>query len=391
MKRPATGLARISVLSYGFRPFFLGGALWALAAMLLWIGVVTGRWQIAASYGPLAWHAHEFLFGYVGAIIAGFLLTAIPNWTGRLPVRGGPLLALFLIWLAGRAALLAIDRIGALLAASIDSLFLLMLALVILREIVAGRNWRNLKTVVLVSVLALADIGFHAETILFGAPDYSLRVAIAVIIVLIMLVGGRIVPSFTHNWLVREGAARLPISFDRLDMLSIFLAAAALIAWIALPVSVLTGVLLLLAGLAQFLRLLRWAGLGTWREPLVLVLHVGYAFVPLGFFIVGASVLWPALVPPTGALHTWTAGAMTLMTLAVMTRATRGHTGRELTAGAATQFIYAAAILAAVARILPLAPEFSSTLLAISAVAWIAAFGGFALWYGPMLLRSRGS
>ena len=389
MKRAVTGLARIPILSYGFRPFFLGGALWALIAMLLWIGVVTGRWEIATKYGPLAWHAHEFLFGYVGAIIAGFLLTAIPNWTGQLPIRGGPLLALFLLWLAGRVALLAIDRIGAVIAASIDSLFLLILVLVISREIAAGRNWRNLRVVVLVFVLALADIGFHAETILFGAPDYSLRVGIAVIISLIMLVGGRIIPSFTHNWLVREGAGRLPISFDRFDIFSILLAAAALIAWIALPVSTLTGVLLSLAGLVQFLRLLRWAGLGTWREPLVLVLHVGYAFVPLGFFIVGASVWWPALVPPTGALHTWTAGAMTLMTLAVMTRATRGHTGRELTAGAATQFIYVAAILAAVARILPLAPEFSSALLAVSAAAWIAAAGGFVLWYGSMLLRSR--
>ncbi len=389
MKRAVTGLARIPVLSYGFRPFFLGGALWALVAMLLWVGVVTGRWEIAINYGPLAWHAHEFLFGYVGAIIAGFLLTAIPNWTGQLPIRGGPLLALFLLWLAGRVALLAVDQIGAFPAASIDSLFLLMLALVASREIVAGRNWRNLRVIALVFVLALANVGFHAETILFGAPDYSLRVAIAVIIVLIMLVGGRIVPSFTHNWLVREGSDRLPISFDRFDMLSILLAAAALIAWIVLPVSAVTGLLLTLAGLAQFLRLLRWAGLGAWREPLVLVLHVGYAFVPLGFFIVGASVWWPAMVPPTGALHTWTAGAMTLMTLAVMTRATRGHTGRELTAGAATQFIYAAAILAALARILPLAAEFSSTLLAISAAAWIAAFGGFVLWYGPMLLRNR--
>jgi uncharacterized protein involved in response to NO len=389
MKRAVTGLARIPVLSYGFRPFFLGGALWALVAMLLWVGVVTGQWQIAKNYGPLAWHAHEFLFGYVGAIIAGFLLTAIPNWTGQLPIRGGPLLALFLLWLAGRAALLAIDWIGALLATSIDSLFLLILALVASREIVAGQNWRNLRVVALVFVLALADVGFHAETLLFGAPDYSLRVGIAVIIVLIMLVGGRIVPSFTHNWLVREGSDRLPISFDRYDMLSILLAAAALIAWIVLPVSAWTGLLLSLAGLAQFLRLLRWAGLGAWHEPLVLVLHVGYAFVPLGFLIVGASVLWPALVPPTGALHVWTAGAMTLMTLAVMTRATRGHTGRELTAGAATQFIYAMAILAALARILPFAPEFSSTLLAVSAAAWIAAFGGFVLWYGPMLLQSR--
>jgi uncharacterized protein involved in response to NO len=389
MKQIRTGLARIPVLSYGFRPFFLGAAIWAAAAMLLWIGVVTRRWQIAAVYGPLAWHAHEFLFGYIGAVIAGFLLTAIPNWTGQLPIRGGPLLALFLLWAAGRAALLAVDQIGYRLATLVDSLFLLTFSLVILREIMVGRNWRNLKVVALVLLFALADVGFHVETILLGAPDYFLRVGIAVVIALIMLIGGRIVPSFTHNWLVRAGARRLPASLDRFDMLAIFIAAAALVAWIVLPASAWTGVLLCLAGVGQLLRLMRWAGLGTWREPLVLVLHVGYIFLPLGFLLIAASIFWPALLLPTEALHAWTAGAMTLMTLAVMTRATLGHTGQELTAGAATQFIYAAAILAAVSRFLPLVPELSATRLAVSAVAWIAAFGGFVLCYGPMLLRSR--
>jgi uncharacterized protein involved in response to NO len=389
MKRTLDGLARVPVLSYGFRPFFLGGAIWAVAAMLLWIGVVTGQWEIATNYGSIAWHAHEFLFGYIGAVIAGFLLTAIPNWTGQLPIRGGPLLILFLLWMAGRISLLVIDQIGNLPAAIVDSLFLLTFALVIFREIVAGRNWRNLKAAALIFLFALADVGFHVETILFGTPDYSLRVGIAVVISLIMLVGGRIVPSFTHNWLARAGANRLPTSFDRFDIVSIFIALVALVTWIALPISNPTGFLLILAGLVQFARLLRWAGLGTWRDPLVLILHVGYTFLPLGFLLIGASVLSPALMLPTEALHAWTAGAMTLMTLAVMTRATRGHTGQELTAGAATQFIYAAAIVAAASRLLPLAPELSSTRLAISAAAWIAAFGGFVLCYGPMLLRSR--
>ena len=389
MKPALEGLARIPVLSYGFRPFFLGAGVWAAVAMLLWIGAATGRWQIAADYGPIAWHVHEFLFGYVGAVVAGFLLTAIPNWTSQLPIRGGPLLALFLLWTAGRVALLAVDRIGNISAALIDSLFLLTFALVILREIVAGRNWRNLRVVVLVFLFAFADVGFHVETILYGNPEYSLQIGIAVVISLIMLVGGRIIPSFTHNWLVRAKATRLPTSFDRFDMFSIILAVAALVAWIVLPISASTGGLLFLAGLVQFARLLRWAGLGAGREPLVLVLHVGYAFLPLGFLLIGASVLWPVLMLPTEALHAWTAGAMTLMTLAVMTRATLGHSGRELTAGAATQFIYAAAFVAAVSRVLPLVPALSSTRLLVSAIAWMAAFGGFVLFYGPMLLRKR--
>jgi uncharacterized protein involved in response to NO len=338
----------------------------------------------------VAWHAHEFLFGYVGAIVAGFLLTAIPNWTGRLPVRGGPLLALFLLWAAGRAALLASESIGVVIAAVVEGLFLPILALVVLREIVAGRNWRNLKTVVLVSLLAIVNIAFHTEVILGGAADYSFRAGIAVILGLIMLIGGRVVPSFTRNWLTRVGARRLPTPVGRFDNASILLAAIALATWVAMPDHPLTGAALLLAGAAQILRLSRWAGLPTWREPLVFVLHAGYAFVPLGFLLVGTSILWPAVIPATGALHAWTAGAIALMTLAVMTRATRGHTGEALTAGAATQFIYAAAAIAAVMRFLaPLMSDLSVPLLEISAAAWLAAFGGFVVCYGPMLARPR--
>ena len=389
VKQSPVGLAGIAFLSYGFRPFFLGGALWAIVAMALWIGILAGRCQIAASYGPLAWHAHEFLFGYVGAIIAGFLLTAVPNWTGRPPIRGGSLLALFLIWLAGRFALLAADQIGAVFAASIDGLFLPTIALFIAREIMAGRNWRNLPPLALVFLFALANVGFHAETILARSPSYSLRAAIAIIIGLIMLIGGRIVPNFTHNWLVRAKAGRLPAPFGRFDKLSILFAAAALVAWVALPTSTVTGAIFLLAGLLQMLRLWRWAGLSARLEPLVFVLHLGYAFVPIGFVVVGASIFWPEVIAPSQALHAWTAGAMAVMTLAIMTRATRGHTGQELTAGTMTQFIYAAAALAAVLRLAPFAWGSSAVLIGFSAAAWIAAFGAFVLSYGPMLLRQR--
>ena len=164
MNRPTRGIAAIPLFSYGFRPFFLAAGLWAALAMVLWIGAVSGAWTIASAYGPVAWHAHEFLFGYVSAAMTGFLLTAIPNWTGRLPVSGGPLMALLLLWVAGRVAMLFSDGIGPVAAAAIDALFLVALAATVVREIVAGRNWRNLKTVGLVSALALANIGFHAET-----------------------------------------------------------------------------------------------------------------------------------------------------------------------------------------------------------------------------------
>jgi uncharacterized protein involved in response to NO len=272
---------------------------------------------------------------------------------------------------------------------AVDALLLIGFALAILREIIVGRNWRNLKTVALVTLLAAANIGFHVEVYFDGAPDYSLRAAVAAIIALIMLVGGRLVPSFTRNWLVRRGAARLPASFDRFDITSMLVSGPALVIWVAAPGSSLSGIALLAAGVLQALRISRWAGLPTWREPLVLVLHGGYAFVPLGFLLVGLSVLWPQAIPPGGALHAWTAGAMTLMTLAVMTRASLGHTGYALTASITTCVVYAAAIMAAFSRIAAsLLPDLTLDLLSLAAVSWLVAFGGFLISYGPKLVRA---
>lgn len=389
MQRPRQGLARIPVFSYGFRPFFLAAATWAALAMILWLGVLFAGWSFADDYGAIAWHAHELVIGYTSAVVTGFLLTAIPNWTGRLPVRGGPLLSLFLLWLIGRVAMLSMGHIGPIAAMAIDSLFLVALVFVILREIVSGRNWRNLKTVVLVLVLAAANIGFHLETYAQGFPDYSLRAAIAAIVALIMLVGGRIVPSFTRNWLARHGAAVLPVPFNRFDIAAIVLSGLALTLWVFLPLSETTAIALVIGGALQVVRMVRWAGFATWREPLVFILHVGYFFVPLGFVFVGAAILWPGVVFPSAALHAWTTGAIGVMTLAVMTRATLGHTGNPLTAGPATSVIYLAIVLAVLARIsASLAPELMTALLSLAALAWIVAFAGFAFVFGPKLLSA---
>lgn len=390
MMRPREGFARIPVLSYGFRPFFFAGALWSACAMPLWIGLVTGRLSFAASYGPVAWHAHEFLFGYVTASVSGFVLTAIPNWTGRLPVRGGPLLALFVVWVAGRFALLAVDVIGFVAAAVIDSLFLPALAAVVLREIFVGRDRRNVKVAALVTALAAANILFHLEVFVSGTPSYALRTGVAVIVGLITLIGGRITPSFTRNWLAKRTSRRLPAPPGRYDMVALGGGALALASWIALPDAPTTGVMLLAAGILHAVRLSRWAGASTWREPLVLILHIGYAFVPIGFVLVGVGVLWPPIIPASAALHAWTAGAMGVMTLAVMTRASLGHSGRELTATPGTQAIYLFAVLAALSRVAaPVFGDLSMTVLELAAGAWTAAFAGFVVLYAPMLLKSR--
>jgi uncharacterized protein involved in response to NO len=379
----------IPVLSYGFRPFFLGAALWACIAMVLWIGLLSGWWSFATGYGLIAWHAHEFLFGYVAAVMTGFLLTAIPNWTGRLPLQGRPLLALFALWLAGRAAMLATDHIGSGAAAIVDCVYLVTLTAVVTREIVVGSNWRNLRVVILVGLTAVANIVFQAEVLIYAAPAYGLRLAVAAIVALIMVVGGRVTPSFTSNWLTRQGTETRPAPLGRFDIASIAVAAVALIAWTIAPDWYGAGVLLFIMAIVQAARLSRWAGPLTWREPILLVLHVGYSFVPLGALLLACSIIWPQLVPGSGALHAWTTGAMGLMTLAIMTRASLGHTGRDMISSPGTTMIYGALIVAALVRIAaPIVPAIYYQALLASGAAWLLAFGIFVAVYGPLLVTA---
>ncbi len=380
----------IALLSYGFRPFFLGAALWACIAMVLWIGLLAGYWTFAIGYGEIPWHAHEFLFGYIAAVMTGFLLTAIPNWTGRLPLQGKPLLALFVLWLAGRVAMLTTDWIGIGAAAIVDCAYLITITALISREIVAGGNWRNLRVVVLAALTAVANIVFQAEVLVYAGPNYGLRLGVAAIVALIMVVGGRVTPSFTSNWLTRQGSQMRPAALGRFDIGAIALGAIALIAWIAAPEWSLTAALLLVMAIAQAARLSRWTGASTWREPILFVLHLGYAFVPLGALVLSISILWPRIMPTSGALHAWTTGAMGLMTLAIMTRATLGHTGRDVTSTPTTLAIYGAVLVAALARIAaPLLPAFYYQMLLTAGVAWFSAFAIFVLTYGPMLVRAK--
>lgn len=374
-----------ALFSYGFRPFFLGGALWASLGILLWLPQYVGALTLPTAMGAIDWHIHEMIFGYVAATIAGFLLTAVPNWTGRLPVMGTPLMALAVLWLAGRLAILFSAAIGATAAAVVDVAFLVALAGVAMREIVAGSNWRNLRVLAIIAVLVAGNIVFHAEEILHGSADYGIRLSIAAVVALIMLIGGRIVPSFTRNWLVRENPGRQPQPFSKFDGASLAASVVALLAWIAVPAHWVCGLLLLIAAVLQAVRLARWAGDRTTRDRLVLVLHVAFAFVPLGFALLAGAALWPAAVPTTAGVHAWTVGAIGMMTLAVMTRASLGHTGQPLAASSATQVIYAFAFLAALLR---LAAAFSGAIWLIEAagLAWFAAFFGFAVVYGPLLI-----
>jgi uncharacterized protein involved in response to NO len=211
---------------------------------------------------------------------------------------------------------------------------------------------------------------------------------------LIMIIGGRIVPSFTLNWLRQNNPGRLPSPNAKFDLVAMAVSGLALAGWVALPafpaLRVTVGLLLLAGGMAQGVRQLRWVPFRTWREPLVAVLHAGYFFVSLGFLLAALALLTddPAMHP--AAVHAWTVGGIGLMTLAVMTRATRGHTGRPLTASLPTVAIYAGIAIATVARITAaFAPDWTLLLMPVAAAAWVASFAGFAVIYGPMLLYRR--
>lgn len=379
-----------AILSYGFRPFFLAGAIWAVVAVMVWMPQYFGEISLRTVFQPLDWHIHEALFGYVAAVVTGFLLTAVPNWTGRLPLQGTPLLVLIIVWLSGRAAIAGSAYIGWAATALIDCAFLILVCAAVAREIVAGKNWRNLKVLAVLLMLLTANAAFHVEAHVQGAAFYGKRLGVATIVALVILIGGRVIPSFTRNFLARRGPGRLPASFDRFDKACVVAAVLALVAWTLASDRTMTGGLLVVAGLLHAARLARWAGDRTFADPLVLVLHLGYAFVPIGFILSGFAVLSPS-VPVSAGVHAWTVGAIGVMTLAVMTRSSLGHTGQALHAGPGTQAIYAASLLAATVRIAAaLAPEWSFVLLHVAAFAWAGAFLGFVLVYGKALLRPRG-
>ncbi len=375
------------VLSAGFRPFFLCAGVWACLAMALWILLLSGTLQLPSLFDPVAWHFHEMVFGFVSAAIAGFLLTAIPNWTGRLPLQRWSLGGLVLLWLLGRISVAFSAATGGGFAAVADMSFLVVFGAVVGREIIAGRNWRNLHVLVALGLLIAANAMSHAGALGHTAwGTTGKRLAISVIIMLISLIGGRIIPSFTGNWLRRRGAEDLPVAFDRFDIAVLAVSGLALAAWVIFDLTAIVGVLLLLAAVAHAARLARWRGSATWAEPLVWILHIGYAWLPLGLLFLGGSTWAPHVT--TSALHALTVGGMGTMILAVMTRASLGHTGAALTADRGTLIVYLLVLVAAVARLIaPFVAESYMAVLHVAAGAWIAAFALFTALYLPRYIR----
>ncbi len=376
------------VLSVGLRPFFLSATLFAAIVIPLWSLMLARGWQLTGLYSGRDWHVHEMLFGYFPAVLAGFLLTAIPGWTGRPALRGAALGAALGLWLLGRLAFALVPWQW--LVVGLDMAFLLFLCGFVGREIAASRAWRHLPIAVLIALLALANGLFHSQGLLPEMGGYAIRLAVAVMALFISLIGGRIIPAFTRNWFKQQGISNRPAEFSSFDKAVLLLSVAVLLQWLLWPYRTVTGAGLLLLGTAHLLRLARWQFWRTFREPLVTVLHLGYFWLGAAFILMGLAILTPAVITPSAALHALTTGAVGTMTLAVMTRASRGHTGRPLTADGLSVGIYLCITAAAVLRTgIGQLPFDYATNISLSAGLWSLAFLLFLVSYGPMLLRAN--
>ena len=348
--------------------------------------MLAGENEIGSHLSPREWHVHEMVFGFLPAVITGFLLTAIPNWTDRPPVRGMPLMVLFGLWLVGRIAM-AISGISPPVSSIVDGAFLVVVAGIVWREVAAGKAWERLPMGVLISLYAFANILFHVLFFKGEATDLPERMALALLMVLLSLIGGRITPSFTLDFFIEQGLTKEPAPFSRFDGASIVLVGVGALGWMVFPEAMASGWILVAAGLFNLARLLRWYGWVTWREPLVLILHLGYGWLVLSLLLLGGAILGLNM-PMADAVHALTTGAVGVMTLAVMTRASLGHTGRLKHAGVLTVLIYVMVNLGAILRLVGSTSEVSmTTMLGMAGVCWSGAYILFALVYGPMLLR----
>ncbi|MDQ1303304.1 MAG: NnrS family protein [Pseudomonadota bacterium] len=384
------------LFSYAFRPFFLLAGILAVLGMTQWLLVINGYpWPTNANLSTL-WHAHEMALGFGGAVVAGFVLTAGANWTGRPPVRGPLLAALVFSWLCGRVALLFSGVLPALLIMLLDLLFPVLFGLIATREIYGARNRRNYGVLAIAWMLSLFTLVFHAAATGVLAEEAATdlqrivsRLFVYLLAVLITILGGRVIPGFTGTWLRMRGVTKLPGSRAGLESAIVPLTIAAGISQSVMPLNILTAVLCIGAGAAHLLRLSGWRGLAATAEPLLLVLHVAYAWLGVGFLLLGAVALGMAL-PETAALHALTVGGIGGVILGMITRVALGHTGRPLHAARLIQIAYLLLNISALFRSFgPL--DASSIALAYtgSGLLWIAAFGLFVWHYAPILVQPR--
>ncbi len=382
----------LALFAYGFRPFFLLAGLSAPALLVAWLLVLNGILPSDGAVAPVSWHAHELLFGFTAAAIAGFMLTAIPNWTGAAPVTGAPLAALAALWLAGRIASLPPLATGW-VAGAIDLAFFPALGAAVAIPLLRAGKWRNTAFLVLLALLTAGNLLFRLDWLGVATDGAARGIALTTGVVLLMVavIGGRIIPAFTRNALRARGDGTEVGGPCILDALALATTAAMVVADLTLPSGPLAGALALAATVAHGMRLARWRGDRTLGQPILWILHLGYGWIAVALALKAAWLLG-GLALGAAWLHALTVGAFGTMILAVMSRATLGHTGRPLVAPRGTVVGYALLTLAAAVRVAsPLLPgALPGDGLTVAGLLWTAAFALFVHDYAPLLLRPRG-
>ncbi|EIC30675.1 MULTISPECIES: NnrS family protein [Methylomicrobium] len=375
------------LFALGFRAFFVLAGLSALLLIVLWNAIYNGKLSGANYFGNVNWHAHEMLLGYSVAVIAGFLLTAVKNWTGKQTLTGDQLATLCLVWVYGRIAPFYAGLLPDAVIAAIDFAFLPMLAYQVAKPIVAVRQYRNLIFIGILLILACANGLIHAG-ILASLPHLAwlgLQLAVATIVLLILVIAGRVFPFFTERGLPGVKVHSSP-AYEYGAVGSAVLAYGLLLAGVnGLPLAVASG----LAALCNLVRVWGWYVQRVWYVPLLWVLYAGYGWIILGFGLTALSAY--GLVQPSLSLHAFTVGGIGVLTLGMMARVSLGHTGRALRASNAMAIGFILLNIAALIRVLlPIAlPDWYGTLVYLSMLFWLAAFALFVYVYSPILATPR--
>ncbi len=383
-----TSRPRWAVAAKGFRPFFLLAAAFGAAFVPLWLGVLGGALRPGGPLAPAVWHAHEMVFGFAVAVIAGFLLTAVGNWTQRETAVGAPLLALAALWTAGRVAMLLPDAFPRAVTAAVDLAFLPALGVVLARPLVAARNRRNYVMLAVLAALFVANVVVHLDALgqAPGAARGACLFGLDVVVLVILVITGRVLPMFTRNATGAETIRSRP----RLDVATVAAMAAVALVDAVRPESAVAAGLAGVAGVLAIARAWGWRTRLVLRHPLLWVLHVGYAWVPGGLLLRLVARL-DADVPASLATHALTVGAVGSLTLGMMARVALGHSGRPLVAPRPMSLAFAAMGLAAVARVVaPLvAPGAYFAELVVAGSLFSGAFVVYLLVYAPMLVTPR--
>jgi uncharacterized protein involved in response to NO len=376
------------LLRLGFRPFYLGAASFALLAIPLWVALFLGSLNITMALPPLLWHAHEMLFGFSLAVILGFLLTAVKAWTGLATPRGAILGALALLWLAARVA--AVTGPYAVYAA-LDLLLLPLVAAVLTDLLLRARNRRNLPLAAMLMLLALANGGFHLAVIgtLEISPLTPLYAALSLIVMIECVIAGRVIPAFTMS---ATPGLKLKVR-GPVEHATLALTALALLLWVFAPAGagfdMAGGLALLLAAVAHMLRWWQWRPWVSRHRPILWILHLSYAWIPLGLTLLAGAEL--GTISVSAGVHALAIGATAGLIIGMITRTARGHTGRALQVSRPEIAAYVLVMGAAAVRVLlPLAaPQWLPLALLIAAAAWSLAFATYLFIYTPWLLKTR--